>query len=160
MKFTFRKSQKMIGWLDFQSMDMTAQLPLHKGINHIGKGLEDLCEYNERNQLRGIVEQSQVLIRIEPKRCWITDATSTNQTTVIQGPSAHIVAHRLPQKYEEIKRATYFKETDLPYGIQSTDIVELPWEPFERNIDERSLVALHDGDVLWHFYGCMVFRLL
>jgi len=160
MKFTFRKPQEVIGWLDFQSMDTTAQIPLHKGINHIGKGLEDFCEYNERNQLRGIVEQSQVLIRIDPEGCWITDATSTNQTTLVQGEAAKIVARRLPHQYEEIKRATYFKEIALPYGIQSTDIVELPWEPLERRPKERNLVALHDGDVLWHFYGCMVFRLL
>ena len=123
MKFTFRKSRKTIGWLAFQSMDKNGVcLPLHKGVNFIGKGLEDFCEYNERDQLDGIVEQSQVLLQINQDGCSVADFTSTNQTTLIRGSSATIVHQRLRQHYELLKKAIYFNDGSLPFGINSDEI--------------------------------------
>jgi hypothetical protein len=159
MKFTFRKPHETIGWLEFQSMNRKGiQLPLHKGINLIGKGLEDFCEYNERDELRGIVEQSQVIIRIDEKGCWIADATSTNQTTLIQGKSAKYVKQKLQLEYELIKSSVYFDVCPLPNWIKSEDIIQMPWQALQK-ISGLNFIALNDGDILCHIYGIMIFRL-
>ena len=159
MKFTFRKPKETVAYLEFRSMDrLKVQLPLYRGINRIGKGIEGFCLYNEREYLKGILEQSQVLIQINDDGARITDFTSTNQTTLIQGDSAKIVWQGLDQEYESIKSPIYFMKGDLPHGVIADDIVDIPWQPFDRRIDERLFFPLYDGNVLCHIYGFMVFR--
>ena len=110
MKFTFRKPKEMIAWLEFQSMDHKGViLPLHYGINHIGKSVKGYCLYNERKQLRGIVEQAQVFIRINNDGSWVTDATSTNQSKLITGTSAAATIQGLQTDYLSYKKAIYFE---------------------------------------------------
>ena len=161
MEFTFRKPHKIIGWLEFYSMDQKGvKLPLHEGYNFIGKGLENFCEYNERNQLQGIVEQSQVIVKINSEGCAITDFTSTNQTVLIRGQSATIVSQQLQQSYEVFKKSIYFNEGSLPYGVASKDIKKIPWQALDINIKDRVFLPLHNADVLCHFYGFMIVRIL
>jgi hypothetical protein len=74
--------------------------------------------------------------------------------------SATVLLQRLNQEYEAFKKSIYFKECSLPHGINPNDIVEIPWQPLDVNIKHREFFTLKDGDVLCHFYGFMVFRLL
>ena len=128
MKFSFRKSKEMIGWLNFQSMDQKGIiLPLKQGLNLIGKGGEDFCLYNEREHLCGIVEQSQVFIRINKEGNWVTDATSTNQSKLIVGASAIAATKALQVDYLSCKKSIYFEQGIPPQGIVCEEILPIPW---------------------------------
>lgn len=62
------------------------RIPFHQGVTFIGKSR---TEFKNPEQLVGIVEAAQIYIRYEDGRCWVTDASSTNQTSVFDHELPH-----------------------------------------------------------------------
>ena len=132
-------------------------LPLKQGINLIGKGGEDSCLYIEREHVCGILEQSQVLIRMNKEGNWVTDATSTNQSKLILGSSAIAARRALQVDYLSCKKSIYFEQGKLPQGIVCEEILPIPWQSFSTPVSDRTWFPLNHGDLLCHFYGFMTF---
>ena len=131
------------------------QLPLHKGVNFIGRGIQEFCPYNERKLLQGVLEQSQVFIRIEEEALSIRDASSTNQSFLIRGASAHHIRTNIDREYDEFRSCLYHfgSKKERSKGLYPKDITEIPWQGLGISEKGQQWIKLDYGDVLWHFYG-------
>jgi len=134
--FEFSKAREVRGHLvQVVGRHVGVRLPLHAGITHVGRGTEGRCEYRNREGLRGVVEQSQVLVKADAGRFWVTDATSTNPTTLVRR-----------------EQVSAFLAGEL--SGDSAGVVELEHERLETDARERRWTELRPGDHLSHVYGC------
>jgi len=90
----FTHSEEPVGHLVMVEGRMPGlRIPFHEGVTFIGR-TRCATEFKNPEQLAGIVEAAQIWIRYDDGRCWVTDATSTNPTSVFD--------HELPfQAFED-----------------------------------------------------------
>lgn len=78
----FIHNLELVGYLVMVEGRMPGlRIPFHQGVTFIGK-FRVGTEFKNPEQLVGITEAAQIWIRYEDGRCWVTDATSTNLTSV------------------------------------------------------------------------------
>ncbi len=124
------------------------RLRLRRGVTFIGRQ-RGLCEYLDRDSLAGVVEAAQVYVRVDGRRVFVTDATSTNPCALVRR------AHAGP--FLEGARTAASLAQAPP--VDEAGIVPVAHEPFGRPRDERRWVEVHPGDLLLHVYGGWVIEL-
>lgn len=137
MKIFFKDNLKAIAYLEkVHGSHIGLKLPLHEGINFIGRA-ENRCEYNNRDELLGIIEAAQFYIRMD-KEISITDATSTYQSKIFRGAK---VDHN---SYDELcKRKDYILVDHEKYGTPPKN---------------RNWYQLNQKDIVYHTYGCWLLK--
>ena len=142
MEFKFISDKwTAIGYLEMvKGYAVGTRLPFHVGITFIGRQ-KYACEFRDAEQLRHIVEGAQICLRADNSGCFVTDATSTNPTTVIRKRSC--AKYLAGQTVEE-----------------QDDIIRIQYERLEAKADERRWTAIFEGDLLSHIYGCWQLKIL
>ncbi len=134
-RFQFLREREIVGWLEqVAGWNVGVCLPLCDGITFIGRD-PARCEFRERQALAGIVEGAQIFLRVRGDRCWVTDATSTNATTLVRQRSAALYLAGRAQA-----------------GCE--DVVPIGHEGFATGLRDRRWVQVCPGDLLAHPYGC------
>ena len=139
--FSFHHKLPAVGYLELlahhastQQVKPAVRLPFHSGTTFMGRE-EGLCEFEPRAELQGIVEASQVWMRMGAESCAVTDATSTNLTTLVRADSS----------------AAYLANNqDL---VVPNHIVEIQHESFDTPLQDRCWTPVFSGDLLCHVYG-------
>lgn len=132
--FEFSQKHDRIGHLEqLAGNHVGICLPIHFGITFIGRQVS-ACEFRDRESLAGVIEAAQVLLKVDATGWHATDATSTNQTSLVR------------QRHAEAFLAGAMSRP-------SDDIIELPHESFETQYSARRWVRVFGGDLLVHPYG-------
>ena len=124
MTIEFAQPCRIAGHLEqIEGQHVGVRIPFRYGITFIGSS-RACSEYLHPEQLRGIIEAAQIYIKMD-EGCAITDATSTNSSSLTR---------RLPSKEGET-------------------VIEIPYEAFDTELDDRRWMRVYPEDVLCHVYG-------